>query len=149
MIPVDRNGHIKITELERLLGEDVLLASIMAVNNEIGSIQDIEVLSEINRKNGTIFHNDGSQAPMAMTLGDISEHVDMLSLSGHKMYGPKGVGVLYIRRDFQNQTEPLIYGGGQQNGIRSGTLPTPLCVGMGAACRLHLFILDCVVSLGY
>jgi cysteine desulfurase len=132
-IPVDRNGHIISVELERLLGEDVLLVSIMAVNNEIGSIQDIEALSETIRKNGAVFHCDAAQAPMAMTMESFAAQTDMISLSGHKMYGPKGIGALYIRRDLQDEIEPLIYGGGQQNGLRSGTLPTPLCVGIGAA----------------
>lgn len=132
-IPVDQNGHIKSTELEKLLGEDVLLVSIMAVNNEIGSIQDINTISEAIRKSGAIFHCDAAQAPMAITMESLADKTDMISLSGHKMYGPKGIGALYIRRDLQDEIEPLIYGGGQQNGLRSGTLPTPLCVGMGAA----------------
>ncbi len=132
-IPIDRNGHIDSAELERLLSEDVLLVSIMAVNNEIGSIQDIDSISETIRKNGAIFHCDAAQAPMAMTMESLAAKADMISLSGHKMYGPKGIGALHIRRDLQDKIEPLIYGGGQQNGLRSGTLPTPLCIGMGAA----------------
>ncbi len=134
-IPVDRHGHVLPKDLERLLGEDVLLISVMAVNNEIGSIQDIASLSEAIRKCGAIFHCDAAQAPMAMTMGSLAVQADMVSLSGHKMYGPKGIGALYIRRGLQDEIEPLIYGGGQQNGIRSGTLPTPLCVGMGAAAQ--------------
>lgn len=132
-IPVDRNGHVISRELERLLGDDVLLVSIMAVNNEIGSIQDITVLAETIKKAGATFHCDAAQAPMAMNMETLATQADMISLSGHKMYGPKGIGALYIRRDIQDDIEPLIYGGGQQNGLRSGTLPTPLCVGMGAA----------------
>lgn len=132
-IPVNQDGHIISKELERLLGDDVLLVSIMAVNNEIGSIQDIAALSEIIDKTGAIFHCDAAQAPMAVGTTHTAAHADMISLSGHKMYGPKGIGALYIRRDIQDNIEPLIHGGGQQNGLRSGTLPTPLCVGMGAA----------------
>lgn len=132
-IPVDRNGQVISRELERLLGDDVLLVSIMAVNNEIGSIQDIRALSEIIGKTGAVFHCDAAQAPMAMDMEGLAAQADMISLSGHKMYGPKGIGALYIRRDLHDDIEPLIYGGGQQNGLRSGTLPTPLCVGMGAA----------------
>jgi len=132
-IPVDRNGHIKSAELGKLLGEDVLLVSIMAVNNEIGSIQDMNLISEAVRENGAIFHCDAAQAPMAILMEGLAAKADMISLSGHKMYGPKGIGALYIRRNLQDEIEPLIYGGGQQNGLRSGTLPTPLCVGMGAA----------------
>jgi len=133
LIPVDKNGHIKYEELERLLGSDVLLVSIMAVNNEIGSIQDIAGLSKTIRNNGAVFHCDAAQAPMAIAMENFTTQVDMLSLSGHKMYGPKGIGSLYIRRELQKDIEPLIYGGGQQHGLRSGTLPTPLCIGMGMA----------------
>lgn len=132
-IPVDRNGHIITRELDRLLGNDVLLVSIMAVNNEIGSIQDIGALSKIIGETGAFFHCDAAQAPMAIDMKNLAHQADMISLSGHKMYGPKGIGALYIQRDLQGSIEPLIYGGGQQNGLRSGTLPTPLCVGMGAA----------------
>ncbi len=133
LIPVDRSGNIIAEELDRLLSEDVLLVSIMAVNNEIGSIQDIVALSKPVKDIGAIFHCDAAQAPMAMAMDNFAEHVDMISLSGHKMYAPKGIGALYIRREIHSEIEPLIYGGGQQNGLRSGTLPTPLCVGMGAA----------------
>ncbi|BCA81007.1 cysteine desulfurase family protein [Desulfuromonas sp. AOP6] len=132
-IPVDRNGYIVATEMERLLEEDVLLVSIMAVNNEIGTIQNIDTLSKIIRPHKAVFHCDASQAPMGINMNNFVKHVDMLSLSGHKMYGPKGIGALYICRDLQDQIEPLIYGGNQQNGLRPGTLPTPLCVGLGAA----------------
>ncbi|WP_083231880.1 cysteine desulfurase family protein [Marinobacter adhaerens] len=133
LIPVDQNGLIITSELEKLLGEDVLLVSIMATNNEIGSVQDIEALSQTIRSYGAVFHCDAAQAPMTTSLENFAAKVDLLSLSGHKMYGPKGIGALYITRDLQDQIEPLIYGGGQQNGIRPGTLPTPLCVGLGAA----------------
>lgn len=133
LIPVGRDGHIVYAELERLLAEDVLLVSIMAVNNEIGSVQNIGALSAAIRKYGAIFHCDAAQAPMAMTIDSLAAQADMVSLSGHKMYGPKGIGALFIRRDLQDHVEPLIYGGGQQKGLRSGTVPTPLCVGMGAA----------------
>lgn len=132
-VPVDRYGHVAVSELERMLGDDVLIVSIMAVNNEIGTIQDIAALSEVIRTNGAIFHCDAAQAPLAINMDGFAQNVDMLSLSGHKMYGPKGIGALYIRRDIQDKIEPLIYGGGQQHGLRSGTLPTPLCVGIGAA----------------
>lgn len=134
-IPVDQNGHVQTVDLKRLIGNDVLLVSIMAVNNEIGSIQNIGALSKIIRETGAVFHCDAAQAPVTMQMASFAAQVDMVSLSGHKMYGPKGIGALYIRRDLQDRIEPLIYGGGQQNGLRSGTLPTPLCVGMGAAAR--------------
>ena len=133
IVPVDHQGRIVISELERLMDDDVLLVSIMAVNNEIGTIQDIEKLSEVVREHGSIFHCDAAQAPLAIPMADFASHVDMLSLSGHKMYGPKGIGALYITRELQEEIEPLVYGGGQQKGIRPGTLPTPLCVGLASA----------------
>ena len=132
-IPVDNEGFIKFSALEEALGDDVLIVSIMAVNNEIGTIQDIEKISGLVRRSGAVFHCDAAQAPIAMNMNSIAGCADILSLSSHKMYGPKGIGIIYISRELQAQIEPLIYGGGQQNGLRSGTVPVPLCVGMGAA----------------
>ena len=135
-LPVDKEGRVMLASLEDALHDDVLAVSIMAVNNEIGTIQDIGKISELVRKAGAIFHCDAAQAPISMDLRGIAEQVDLLSLSAHKMYGPKGIGTLYIRRKLQDRLEPLIYGGGQQSGLRSGTVPTALCVGMGAAAEL-------------
>lgn len=135
-IPVDRQGRVEVSALEQMLGDDVLCVSVMAVNNEIGTIQDVERISEIMRSSGAVFHCDGAQAPPAIDLKNIVDCVDLLSLSGHKMYGPQGIGALFVRRSLQDQIEPLIYGGGQQHGLRSGTAPVPLCVGMGAAAEL-------------
>lgn len=137
-LPVDRDGCVSVRALEDRLDETVLAVSIMAVNNEIGTIQDTGNLSAIARQAGAVFHTDAAQAPYTADIGELSRSVDLLSLSGHKMYGPQGVGALYVRRDLQSRIEPLIYGGGQQNGLRSGTLPLPLCVGMGAAAQLLL-----------
>ena len=133
LLPVDAEGFVEVSALEEALNDDVLAVSIMAVNNEIGTIQDIGRISELVRSYGAVFHCDAAQAPLAMNMGSMASHADMLSLSAHKMYGPKGIGAIYIPREFQDQIEPLIYGGGQQNGLRSGTVPVPLCVGMGAA----------------
>lgn len=138
IIPVDRQGFVELSALGAALGDDVLAVSVILVNNEIGTIQRIEEISELARKCGAIVHSDAAQAPMAMPLSMIVEHTDMLSLSAHKMYGPKGIGITYVARELQKQIEPLIYGGGQQQGLRSGTLPVPLCVGMGAAADLFL-----------
>ena len=135
-VPVTKEGHVSVASLKDLLNDDVLAVSVMAVNNEIGTIQDIRGLSEASRDAGAIFHCDAAQAPVAMDLSLFAQDVDMLSLSAHKMYGPQGVGVLYVHRDLHSQIEPLIYGGGQQEGLRSGTLPVPLCVGMGEAAEL-------------
>lgn len=136
IVPVDRRGFIDPSDLEDRLGDDVLAVSVMAVNNEVGTIQDIGAISRLVFKYGAIFHSDAAQAPCAIDLTFFADRVDLLSLSGHKMYGPKGIGALYVRREIQSQIEPLIYGGGQQNGLRSGTLPTALCVGLGAAADL-------------
>ena len=136
IIPVDRQGFIELSALEAALGDDVLAVSVILVNNEIGTIQRIKEISELARKCGAILHSDAAQAPVAMQLCTIAEHADMLSLSAHKMYGPKGIGITYVARELQNQIEPMIYGGGQQQGLRSGTLPVPLCVGMGAVAEL-------------
>ena len=132
-IPIDRYGCVELLALENMLNDDVLVVSVMAVNNEIGTIQDVRTISDFARRHGAIFHCDAAQAPLAMPIMSLATDADILSLSGHKMYGPKGVGVIYIARALQERIEPLIYGGGQQKGLRSGTLPVPLCVGMGAA----------------
>lgn len=135
-LPVDSDGFVDLCVLENAVTEDVLLVSIMAVNNEIGTIQDIETISDMVRRQGAILHCDAAQAPCAMDIGRYSEFVDLLSLSGHKIYGPKGVGVLFVRRELLGCVEPIIYGGGQQRDLHSGTLPVPLCVGIGAAATL-------------
>ncbi len=132
-IPVDSEGFVELSALEAMLDEHVLAVSVMAVNNEIGTIQDIEAISRLVRKYKIMFHCDAAQAPVAINLGGIAQYADAVSLSSHKMYGPKGIGAIYIARESQDRFEPLIYGGGQQKGIRPGTVPTPLCVGMGAA----------------
>ena len=135
-IPVEIDGRVSASMLSDMLDDDVMAVSIMLVNNEIGTIQDVKSLSKAIHGAGALFHSDSAQAPVAMDMSSITEHVDLLSLSAHKMYGPQGIGALYIRRDLQDKIEPLIYGGGQQNGLRSGTVPTPLCVGMAAASQL-------------
>ena len=135
-IPVDRQGHVDLLTLDKMLNDDVLAISVMAVNNEIGTIQDIRQVSSYARRYGVVFHCDAAQAPIALPIGWLASQADIVSLSGHKMYGPKGVGAIFIAREVQDRIEPLIYGGGQQQGLRSGTVPVPLCVGMGAAAAL-------------
>jgi cysteine desulfurase len=132
-IPVDDTGLVDLDALRDMVDETVLVVSIMAVNNEIGTIQDIGTISKMLLPFGVLLHCDAAQAPCAMDMGHMASQVDLISLSGHKVYGPKGIGALFIRRDVQHLVEPLIYGGGQQNGLRSGTVPTPLCVGMATA----------------
>ncbi len=136
IVPVDREGFVRLDVLEALLDESVLVASIMAVNNEIGTIQDLIRISEVLRPFGILFHCDASQAPCAMDTSNLSIYADLVSLSGHKMYGPKGIGALYLRRELHDCVEPLFYGGEQQGSLRSGTVPVPLCVGMAAAAEI-------------
>ena len=135
-IPVGKQGRIDIGALEKLLDDTVLVVSVMAVNNEIGTIQDIPKIASLLKSHNIPFHCDAAQAPLAMDMRDLATHTDLASLSAHKIYGPQGIGALYIRRDMQEQVEPLIYGGGQQRGLRSGTVPVALCAGMGAACDI-------------
>ena len=135
-IPVDSEGFVDLGALEERLDGDVLVVSVMAVNNEVGTIQDMPRIARLLAPHGILLHCDAAQAPCAMDMSDLATHTDLLSLSGHKMYGPQGIGALYIRRDLQESIEPLIYGGGQQEGLRSGTVPTPLCVGMATAAEI-------------
>jgi len=136
IIPVDSQGTIDLNWLRDELGDDVLLVSVMAVNNEIGTIQPIEQIGKFTKRSGALFHCDAAQAPCAIDIDVFSMGIDMLSLSAHKFYGPKGIGAAYIRRKLQKVIEPVTSGAGQQNGLRGGTLPTPLCAGMGAAVEL-------------
>lgn len=132
-IPVDNKGFVIMDALKDALDDSVLVVSIMAVNNEIGAVQDIAEARNAARAHGALLHCDAAQAPCAIDTSELAAHADLISLSAHKFYGPQGVGALYIRRDLHSQVEPLLYGGGQQNGLRSGTVPVPLCVGMAAA----------------
>lgn len=135
-LPVDSEGRLDLNVLATELDDDVLLVSVMAVNNEIGTLQDISEIARMTSRVGSLLHCDAAQAPCAMDMSNIANLVDLLSLSAHKMYGPMGIGALYIRRELQSRIEPLVHGGGQQNGLRSGTLPTALCVGLGCAAKL-------------
>ncbi len=135
-IPVSTDGVVDLDAFAALIDDDVLSVAVMAVNNEIGTIQPLNQIGRLCAENGVILHCDAAQAPLAMRLDVHELNIGSLSLSAHKVYGPKGIGVAFLRRDLQNQIEPLIYGGGQQRNLRSGTLPTPLCVGFGAAVSL-------------
>lgn len=136
IIPAQLSGIIDMEALNRQLSEDVLCVAVMAVNNEIGTIQPIAEIGGLCETFGTIFQCDAVQAPLATIIDVGSMKIGCLSLSAHKIYGPKGIGAAFIRRDLQSKIEPLIYGGGQQRNLRSGTLPTPLCVGFGAAAAI-------------
>lgn len=135
-IPVSDQGFVNIDFLEDALKDDVLLVSIMAVNNEIGSIQDLTSISRLIHQHGAFFHCDAAQVPGSLLMDGLADIADLISLSGHKMSGPQGIGALYISQNLEGKIEPIIYGGGQQFGLRPGTLPVALCVGMGAACDL-------------
>lgn len=127
------NGLIDINELQQAITDDTILVSIMQVNNEIGVIQDIAALGKICRERGIIFHVDAAQSAGKMAIDVRQLSVDLMSFSGHKVYGPKGIGVLYVCRSPRVRLEPLIHGGGHENGLRSGTLATHQIVGMGEA----------------
>ncbi|GAB2180577.1 IscS subfamily cysteine desulfurase [Denitratisoma sp. agr-D3] len=130
------DGLISVEQFKAALRPDTVVASIMAVNNEIGVIQPIAEFGEICRANGTIFHVDAAQATGKMPI-DLNElKVDLMSFSAHKTYGPKGIGALYVRRKPRIRLEAQMHGGGHERGLRSGTLPTHQIVGMGEAFRL-------------
>ena len=135
-LPVRGDGSIDLDALERAVTERTALVSIMAVNNEIGVIHPMTEIGRICRARGARLHTDAAQAVGKIPLDVKAMNIDLLSISGHKVYGPKGIGVLYVRRRPRVPLEPLLDGGGQQRGLRVGTIPTPLAVGMGAACAV-------------
>lgn len=108
----------------------------MTVNNEIGVIQPVSAIGRICRERGVFFHTDAAQAVGKIPVDVNASNIDLMSISGHKVYGPKGIGALYVRRRPRVRIEPLMNGGGQERGMRSGTLPAFLCVGLGAACEV-------------
>jgi cysteine desulfurase len=135
-LPVESSGLVSIDALEAALTERTLLVSVMAAHNEIGVIQPLAEIGALCRSKGILFHTDAAQAVGKITLDVEAMRIDLMSISGHKVYGPKGVGALYVRRRPRVRLLPLIDGGGQERGLRSGTLPTPLCVGIGRAAAI-------------
>ena len=135
-LPVEPNGLVSLAALEGALSERTLLVAVMAAHNEIGVIQPLAEIGALCRSRGVLFHTDAAQAFGKIPLDVEGMKIDLLSISGHKIYGPKGVGALYIRRRPRVRLLPLIDGGGQERGLRSGTLPTPLCVGLGRAAAI-------------
>ncbi len=135
-LPVQKNGLIDLKQLEAAITPKTALVSIMAVNNEIGVIQPLAEIGALCRSKGVYFHTDAAQAAGKIPLDVEAMKIDLMSISGHKIYGPKGIGALYVRRKPRVRLEALIHGGGQERGMRSGTLPTPLCVGLGEACEI-------------
>ena len=132
----NENGEISIESIEENIREETTLVSLMHINNEIGVVNDIEKIGELCRNKGIIFHVDAAQSAGKIEI-DLSQlKVDLMSFSAHKIYGPKGIGALFVRRRPRIRLQPLFHGGGQERGIRAGTLPTHQIVGMGEAFKL-------------
>lgn len=135
-LAVAPDGLVDLAKLEAALDERTALVSVMAAHNEIGIIQPIAEIGALCRRRGILFHTDAAQAVGKIAVDVEAMTIDLMSISGHKIYGPKGIGALYVRRRPRARITPLIDGGGQERGMRSGTLPTPLCVGLGEAAAL-------------
>ena len=135
-LAVGATGLIDLDALRDAITENTVMVSVMAVNNEIGVIQPIGKIGVLCRERGVFFHTDAAQAVGKIPLDVDAMHIDLMSISGHKIYGPMGIGALYVRRRPRVRLVALMDGGGQERGLRSGTLPTPLCVGLGEACAI-------------
>jgi len=129
-------GRVNMDELKAAIRDDTILLSVMAVNNEIGTLQPLKEIGELCRSKKIVFHTDAAQMLGKMPIDVDDLKIDLMSMSGHKVYGPKGIGALYVRRRPRIRLEPIMSGGGQERGLRSGTLPHFLCAGFGAACEL-------------
>jgi len=137
-LPVDRTGRVDPDDVKKALRDDTVLVSVMLANNEVGTVQDLAAIGAVTRERGVAFHCDAAQGVGLLPLDVEAMHLDLVSLSGHKMYGPKGVGALYVRRRGPGRVTLVaeMDGGGHENGMRSGTLNVPGVVGMGAAARV-------------
>jgi len=133
-LEVDENGFVDVGKFESAIREETVLASIMYANNEIGTVEPIEKLGEVAHDNDVIFHTDAVQAVGKVPIDVKNENIDLLSLSGHKFHGPKGIGALYVSSKVNIQ--PMIHGGGHENGLRSGTENVPGIVGLKKACEI-------------
>lgn len=133
----DTNGLVKLDDIKNSIKDNTIMASFIFVNNEIGVIQDIENIGNLCKEKNILFHTDASQAAGKVPIDVQKMNIDLMSMSGHKLYGPKGIGALYIKRKKPNiRLNALIHGGGQERGLRSGTLPTHLIVGFGEAAKV-------------
>ncbi|CAD6184142.1 unnamed protein product [Caenorhabditis auriculariae] len=141
-LPVNKDGIVDLELLERSITPETSLVSVMFVNNEIGVIQPIKEIGKICRSKKVYFHTDAAQAFGKVKIDVNDLNIDLLSISGHKIYGPKGVGALYVRRRPRVRLEAQMSGGGQERGLRSGTGATPLCVGLGEASRIARLEMD-------
>ncbi|MDE3060182.1 MAG: IscS subfamily cysteine desulfurase [Pseudomonadota bacterium] len=135
-LPVQKNGLIDLDQLRATIKDSTVLVSVMAVNNEIGVIQPLAEIGKICRERGVFFHTDAAQGFGKIPLDVEAMNIDLMSISGHKIYGPKGIGALYVRRRPRVRLEAIFSGGGQERGFRSGTLATPLVVGLGEAAAI-------------
>ncbi|PSB26983.1 cysteine desulfurase family protein [Stenomitos frigidus] len=139
MLPVQADGLVALTQLEQALRSDTILVSVMAANNEIGVLQPLAAMGAMCRANQVLFHTDAAQAIGKISLDVEAMQIDLMSLTAHKAYGPKGIGALYVRRRHPRvQLAPQLHGGGHERGLRSGTLPTPQLVGFAKAIELAI-----------
>ena len=136
VLKVKKNGLVEIKDIKKSIKKDTLMISIMMANNETGVIQPIEKIGKICKQKGILFHTDAAQAVGKIEINVKKMNIDLMSISSHKFYGPKGIGAIYIRKKPRIRINSLIDGGGQEMSIRSGTLPVPLCVGFGEAARI-------------
>jgi cysteine desulfurase len=136
-LPVETaTGRVNMDQLKAAIREDTIVVSVMAVNNEIGTLQPLKEIGELCRSKKIIFHCDAAQMVGKLPIDVDDMKIDLMSMSSHKIYGPKGIGALYVRRRPRVRLEPIFSGGGQERGLRSGTLSPFLCVGFGQACEL-------------
>jgi len=135
-LPVEREGRMNLSELKKALSSSPLLVSLMAANNEIGTLHPLAEIGALAREKGVLFHTDAAQALGKIPIDVESMRIDLLSASAHKLYGPKGVGILYVRKSVRLKVAALFQGGGHEKGLRSGTLNAPAIVGMGKACEI-------------
>lgn len=136
VVPVGRDAVVDIAAIEAAIRPDTVLVSVMWANNEVGTLSPVNEIGEVCRARGVLFHTDAAQAAGKVSIDVRSDFVDLVSISGHKMYGPKGVGALWIRRGVRDRVRPLMHGGGHERGLRPGTLNVAGCVGFGEAARI-------------
>lgn len=142
-LPVDKVGQVHAEQVKAAITDKTVLVSIMAANNEIGTLQPIKAIGRMCKEKSVLFHTDAVQAVGKIPVDVEEMGIDLLSLTAHKLYGPKGIGALYVRkRDPRVRLEPMIDGGGHERGMRSGTLPVPLIVGLGTACDIAMREMD-------
>jgi len=142
MLKPESNGIVDLQKLTEAITNRTILISVMTVNNEIGVIQDIKEIGKIARDRGVLFHTDAAQAFGKIKMNVDDMNIDLMSISAHKIYGPKGIGALYVRKKPRVRLIPLFSGGGQERGIRSGTIPAPLAVGFGKAAEICITDFD-------